>query len=115
LPPRVRGGGDQTRAARRTHGDISRDRGTAARTRGSLLGEEVVELRDILVPRDVIEERAGGGPQLLGRVRFAQFLRLDPQLGDLDLSFVGSGRGRPVESRHRLAGPTRYLRQPTPR
>ena len=40
---------------------------------------------------------------------------MDPQLGDLDLSFVGCGGRRTVERRHRLVGPTHRLQEQTPR
>src|SRR2546425_1249440 len=113
LRRRLRGSAGQTSAARRTQRDVPRDLGTATWTRGSGLRDEMVELRDLLVPRDVVEQRTRGRSKLLGRVRLAKFLRLDPQLRNLDLSFVRSGGGGPVECLDRLVGPTHRLQEQT--
>src|SRR5881409_2227525 len=96
----------ETRAARGTQGHVPRDCVTASWTDRSCIGEELVELRDLLIPRDVVEERVRRGPELLGRVGLAKFLRLDPELGNPDFSFVRRGGGGPVERLDRLVGPT---------
>src|SRR2546425_11509748 len=74
----------------------------------------MVELRDLLVPRDIVEQRTRGGSKLLGRVRLAKFLRLNPQLCDPDFPLVRSGGGGPGERLDRLLGPTPRLPEQAP-
>ena len=67
--------------------------------------DDVVQLRDLLIPEDVVEEGGGGGPDFLGQLGLAGLGGLDPQEGDLGLAGVRRPESGAVERVDRLINP----------